>query len=128
MTLNSTFKLHNMIRAGLQWFLFKNGVCASNHFESGGFVKSDPSVSHPDIQMQFVPTAMKEAGSSEIIQHGYQVKLSTVLLRKRKSWQPKEKRRMDIGKGKTQVSQLVIFCCRVRINFSPETSENRLIG
>ena len=66
-----------MIRAGLQWFLFKNGVCASNHFESGGFVKSDPSVSHPDIQMQFVPTAMKEAGSSEIIQHGYQVKLST---------------------------------------------------
>ena len=79
-TLNSTFKLHNMIRAGLQWFLFKNGVCASNHFESGGFVKSDPSVSHPDIQMQFVPTAMKEAGSSEIIQHGYQVKLSTVLL------------------------------------------------
>lgn len=72
-TLNSTFKLHNMIRAGLQWFLFKNGVCASNHFESGGFVKSDPSVSHPDIQMQFVPTAMKEAGSSEIIQHGYQV-------------------------------------------------------
>ena len=127
MTLNSTFKLHNMIRAGLQWFLFKNGVCASNHFESGGFVKSDPSVSHPDIQMQFVPTAMKEAGSSEIIQHGYQVKLSTVLLRKRKSWQPKEKR-MDIGKGKTQVSQLVIFCCRDRINFSPETSENRLIG
>ena len=127
MTLNSTFKLHNMIRAGLQWFLFKNGVCASNHFESGGFVKSDPSVSHPDIQMQFVPTAMKEAGSSEIIQHEYQVKLSTVLLRKRKSWQPKEKR-MDIGKGKTQVSQLVIFCCRVRINFSPETSENRLIG
>ena len=127
MTLNSTFKLHNMIRAGLQWFLFKNGVCASNHFESGGFVKSDPSVSHPDIQMQFVPTAMKEAGSSEIIQHGYQVKLSTVLLRKRKSWQPKEKR-MDIGKGKTQVSQLVIFCCRGRINFSPETSENRLIG
>lgn len=108
MTLNSTFKLHNMIRVGLQWFLFKNGVCASNHFESGGFVKSDPSVSHPDIQMQFVPTAMKEAGSSEIIQHGYQVKLSTVLLRKRKSWQPKEKR-MDIGKGKTQVSQLVIF-------------------
>lgn len=77
MTLNSTFKLHNMIRAGLQWFLFKNGVCASNHFESGGFVKSDPSVSHPDIQMQFVPTAMKEEGSSEIIQHGYQVKLST---------------------------------------------------
>ena len=126
MTLNSTFKLHNMIRAGLQWFLFKNGVCASNHFESGGFVKSDPSVSHPDIQMQFVPTAMKEAGSSEIIQHGYQVKLSTVLLRKRKSWQPKEKR-MDIGKGKTQVSQLVIFCCRARINFSPETSENRFI-
>jgi len=59
--------------AGTQWFLFKNGTCATNHFESGGFVKSDPGVSHPDIELQFVPVVMREAGESELIQHGYQV-------------------------------------------------------
>ena len=59
--------------AGAQWFLFKNGTCATNHFESCGFVKSDPGVAHPDIEIQFIPVVMKEAGESEIIQHGYQV-------------------------------------------------------
>ena len=59
--------------AGTQWFMFKNGTCATNHFESGGFLKSDPSVSHPDIELQFVPVVMREAGKSEMIQHGYQV-------------------------------------------------------
>ena len=72
-TLNSAFKLHNKIMAGTQWFMFKNGTCATNHFESGGFLKSDPSVSHPDIELQFVPVVMREAGKSEMIQHGYQV-------------------------------------------------------
>ena len=59
--------------AGTQWFLFKNGTCATNHFESGGFLKSDPGVSHPDIELQFIPVVMREAGKSEMIQHGYQV-------------------------------------------------------
>ena len=59
--------------AGTQWFLFKSGTCASNHFESCGFVKSDPGVPHPDIELQFVPVVMREAGTSQIIQHGYQV-------------------------------------------------------
>jgi len=72
-TLNSAFKLHNKVLAGAQWFLFKNGTCATNHFESGGFVKSDPGVSHPDIALQFVPVVMREAGESDLIQHGYQV-------------------------------------------------------
>ncbi|XP_078345902.1 choline dehydrogenase, mitochondrial-like isoform X2 [Oculina patagonica] len=72
-TLNSAFKLHNMVMAGTQWFLFKSGTCATNHFESGGFVKSEPDVSHPDIEMQFVPVVMREAGTSQIIQHGYQL-------------------------------------------------------
>jgi len=72
-TLNNALKLHNKIMAGTQWFLFKNGTCATNHFESGGFVKSDPGVPHPDIELQFVPLVVREAGESELIQHGYQL-------------------------------------------------------
>ncbi|XP_078345926.1 choline dehydrogenase, mitochondrial-like [Oculina patagonica] len=70
-TLSSAFKLHNMVMAGTQWFLFKSGTCATNHFESGGFVKSEPDVSHPDIEMQFVPLVLGESMSQ--IQHGYQL-------------------------------------------------------
>ncbi|KAJ7389634.1 hypothetical protein OS493_029973 [Desmophyllum pertusum] len=72
-SLNGTFKLHNKIMAGMQWFLFKNGTCATNHFESGGFVKSDPAVSNPDIEMQFLPVIISEAGTSQMTQHGYQL-------------------------------------------------------
>ncbi len=45
-------------KAGLEWFLFKSGVCASNHFESGGFIRSDKGVQHPDIQYHFMPAAV----------------------------------------------------------------------
>ena len=67
-----------MALVGTQWFLFKSGTCATNHFESGGFVKSDPDVLHPDIETQFVPFVMREAGTSQI-QHGYQVNYSLTL-------------------------------------------------
>ena len=67
--------------AGAQWFLFKNGTCATNHFESCGFVKSDPCVAHPDIEIQFIPVVMKEAGESEIIQHGYQVNCPLTMIK-----------------------------------------------
>lgn len=66
--------------AGTQWFLFKYGTCATNHFESGGFVKSDPGVSHPDIELQFIPVVLREAGESEMIQHGYQVNCSLTMI------------------------------------------------
>jgi choline dehydrogenase len=32
------------VKAGLEWFLFQSGVCSSNHFESGGFIRSDKGV------------------------------------------------------------------------------------
>ena len=59
--------------AGMQWFLFNGGVCASNHFETGGLVKSDSNVSHPDIEMQFLPLFISEAGTTPATQHGFQV-------------------------------------------------------
>lgn len=39
-----------MIKAGLQWFINKTGVCASNNYESGGFIRSDKNIEYPDLQ------------------------------------------------------------------------------
>ena len=41
--------------AGIEWFLFNTGICkhynagASNHFESGGFIRSKAGIKYPDI-------------------------------------------------------------------------------
>ncbi|MEM9350898.1 MAG: GMC oxidoreductase, partial [Pseudomonadota bacterium] len=52
---NKYLKKHRMIAAGLQWFLSKTGPAASGPSRVGGFFKSDPSRTHPDIQFHFWP-------------------------------------------------------------------------
>ncbi len=59
--------------AGARWLLNGSGVGASNHFESGGFVRSQNSLSHPDIQFHFLPAAIRYDGSSPSSGHGYQL-------------------------------------------------------
>ena len=65
---------------GLQW-LFRKGPGASNHFEAGAFVKSNPAESYPNLMFHFLPIAIRYDGSSPRrpdgsnakIEHGYQV-------------------------------------------------------
>ena len=72
-SLQSTLQWQNKILAGLQWFLFKSGPCATSHIECGGFIRSDSHVPHPDIEIQFLPLYIKEVGKPRIEGHGYQV-------------------------------------------------------
>ena len=58
-TLNSNSSLLQQMKVGLQYILFKKGVAAGNGIESGGFVKSSPELSRPDIQLHFVPANME---------------------------------------------------------------------
>ena len=60
-------------RIGAQWFLNKTGLGSTNHFEVGGFIKSDHSKKAPDIQFHFLPAAMTYDGSLQIKEHGFQV-------------------------------------------------------
>ena len=60
-------------RIGAQWFLNKTGLGSTNHFEVGGFIKSDQSKNAPDIQFHFLPAAMTYDGSVQIKEHGFQV-------------------------------------------------------
>ncbi|MFA7767510.1 choline dehydrogenase [Streptomyces sp. NPDC048723] len=57
---------------GLQWLLRK-GPAATNHFEAGGFVRSNEDVDYPNLMFHFLPIAVRYDGSSPAGGHGYQV-------------------------------------------------------
>ncbi len=57
---------------GLMW-LFRKGPGATNHFEGGGFVRSNDGVAYPNLMFHFLPIAIRYDGSSPTRGHGYQV-------------------------------------------------------
>ena len=57
---------------GLRWLLRKDGLGATNHFETGGFIRSRAGVPYPDIQFHFLPLAVTYDGSSLAKEHGFQ--------------------------------------------------------
>lgn len=46
--------------AGVQWIAFRNGICATNAVEVGGFSRTAPEMAHPDIQFHFFPFFLDE--------------------------------------------------------------------
>lgn len=66
-------KWYNKPWVGLQWILFKKGPAASNHFEGGGFVRSNADVDYPNLMFHFLPVAIRYDGTSPSGGHGYQV-------------------------------------------------------
>ena len=65
-------KLRNRPGVGLQWLLFRSGPGATNHFESGGFVRSNDTVAYPNLMFHFLPIAVRYDGTAPQ-GHGYQV-------------------------------------------------------
>lgn len=59
-------------KIGLEWMLFQTGLGATNHFESGGFIRSEPGVRHPDLQYHFLPMAVRYDGNAPATGHGFQ--------------------------------------------------------
>jgi choline dehydrogenase len=72
-------------KIGAQWLLRKQGLGATNHFEVGGFIRSDASQAQPDIQFHFLPTAMSYDGSAKAKGHGFQVHVGPMLPKSRGS-------------------------------------------
>jgi len=62
----------NQLRIGVQWLLFGEGLGATNHFESGAFIRRNPTVRHPDLQYHFLPMAVSYDGRAAAEGHGYQ--------------------------------------------------------
>ncbi len=58
---------------GFQWLFLRRGPGATNHFEGGGFVRSNDDVAYPNLMFHFLPLAIRYDGSSPPAGHGYQV-------------------------------------------------------
>ncbi|WP_028314268.1 choline dehydrogenase [Desulfatibacillum aliphaticivorans] len=58
---------------GFQWLFMRKGIGASNHFEAGGFIRSNDEVEYPNLQYHFLPIAIRYDGSVAQEGHGYQV-------------------------------------------------------
>jgi len=58
---------------GAQWLFMRTGPGASNHFEGGGFARSNDDVAYPNLMFHFLPLAIRYDGSSGAAGHGYQV-------------------------------------------------------
>jgi len=59
--------------AGIRWLLFKDGDCATNHFETVGCVRSKAGIDYPDIQLCAIPIGMQEGSWDVIPMHAFQV-------------------------------------------------------
>ena len=58
---------------GFQWLFFRRGPGATNHFEGGGFARSNDDVAYPNLMFHFLPLAIRYDGSAGAPGHGYQV-------------------------------------------------------
>ena len=72
-TLNAKLNPWAKFLIGARWVLFKDGLGATNHFESCAFIRSGAGVEWPDIQYHFLPAAMRYDGKAAFKGHGFQV-------------------------------------------------------
>jgi choline dehydrogenase len=71
------------IITGLKWFIRHDGIAASNHFEAGGFIRSRPGIEFPDLQLTFMPLAIKPGTVEDVGGHSYQVHIDLMRPRSR---------------------------------------------
>ena len=55
-----------------RWLLTRTGPGASNHFDAGAFIRSEAGVAYPDIQLHFLPIAVRYDGRTAAQGHGFQ--------------------------------------------------------
>ena len=72
-TLHRHWSLFGKAWAGAQWLCGRTGPGASNHFDAGAFIRSGAGVEYPDIQLHFLPIAVRYDGRTAAEGHGFQV-------------------------------------------------------
>ncbi|SHF63455.1 choline dehydrogenase [Jatrophihabitans endophyticus] len=58
---------------GAQWLFLRSGPGATNHFEGGGFARSNDDERYPNLMFHFLPVAVRYDGSAPAGGEGYQV-------------------------------------------------------
>ena len=81
---------------GAEWLFKRTGIGATNHFEGGGFCRSNDDVAYPNLMFHFLPMAIRYDGTAPSTGLGYQVHVGpmysdargTVRIRSRDPRQP----------------------------------------
>src|ERR1700730_8095405 len=66
-------KWRNRPAVGARWLFGRSGPGATNHFEGGGFARSNDDVAYPNLMFHFLPIAIRYDGTQPAGGHGYQV-------------------------------------------------------
>ena len=87
---------------GARWLLRHDGLGATNHFETGGFIRSRAGVPYPDIQFHFLPLAVSYDGSALAREHGFQAHVGPMRSKSRgrvrlRSAEPADKPRISFN-------------------------------
>ena len=72
-SMQPALRWRNRPKVGAEWLLRHTGPGATNHFEAGGFVRSNDEVAYPNLMFHFLPLAVRYDGSAPASEHGYQV-------------------------------------------------------
>ena len=72
-SMSPALKWRNRPWIGFQWLFLRKGPGATNHFEGGGFIRSNDTMVYPNLMYHFLPIAVRYDGSSPAGGHGYQV-------------------------------------------------------
>jgi choline dehydrogenase len=101
-TLNGHLGLFARGKIGMQWMAFGTGLGATNHFEACAFIRSGAGVPYPDLQMHFLPAAIRYDGRAAATAHGFQVHIGPMRSPSRgtvrlKSAQPREAPRIKFN-------------------------------
>jgi choline dehydrogenase len=72
-SLNPLLKNRHRPWIGAQWMVARRGPGATNHFEAGGFARSNDDAAYPNLMFHFLPIAVRYDGSAPASDHGYQV-------------------------------------------------------
>jgi len=72
-SVSPALKWRNRPLVGARWLFLRSGPGATNHFEGGGFARSNDEVAYPNLMFHFLPIAIRYDGSAPAGGHGYQV-------------------------------------------------------
>ncbi|WP_085297745.1 GMC family oxidoreductase [Cognaticolwellia mytili] len=73
------------VKESIKFLAKRAGLLTTVIAESGGFIKSDPSLAEPDLQLHFVPAAMDDHGRNNKLLCTYGVAIHVCLLRPKSS-------------------------------------------
>jgi len=100
-TLNGWLSSGRKLWIGAQWLLTKKGLGATNHFESGAFIRSRAGVEWPDLQYHFLPGAMRYDGREAFPGHGFQVHVGPM--------KPKSRGRVHLSSPDPEAPPSILF-------------------